>query len=141
MKDANKLDNNFSRQQVTICLLTLWSVLQTQTYALQDRLQKNMCASCLIISADHAEMKQVVGETQEITRLVATRYDDVNFARDLGTVLLDHLTQTTELDSMTLMGELCCLATWCIIILSALLLYVGAPAVSATAIMDYLMCL
>ncbi|KAL0044320.1 hypothetical protein WJX82_011427 [Trebouxia sp. C0006] len=75
----------------------------TQTYALQDRLQKNMCASYLIISADHAEVKQVVGETREITRLVATRYEDVTFARDLGTVLLDHLTQMTELDFITLM--------------------------------------
>ncbi len=80
--------------------------LQTQTYALQDRLQKNMCASYLIISADHAEVKQVVGETQEITRPVATRYEDVTFAKDLGTVLLHHLTQLTEHDSMTLIGEL-----------------------------------
>lgn len=91
-------------------------MLQTQTYALQDRLQKNMCTSYLIISADHAEVKQVVGETREITRLVATRYEDVTFARDLGTVLLDHLTQMTELEFITLMGELCCLATWCILI-------------------------
>ncbi|KAA6429036.1 MAG: retinoic acid inducible I [Trebouxia sp. A1-2] len=80
------------------------SCLQAQTYALQDRLQKNMCASYLIISADHAEVRQVVGETQESTRLVATRSEDVTFAMNLGTVLLDHLTQLTELDSMILMG-------------------------------------
>lgn len=66
-----------------------------------------MCASYLIISADHAEVRQVVGETQESTRLVATRSEDVTFAMNLGTVLLDHLTQLTELDSMILMGELC----------------------------------
>lgn len=82
------------------------SILQTQTYALQDRLQKNMCASYLIISPGHAEVKQVVGETREITRLVATRSEDVTFAMNLGAVLLDHLTQLTECDSMTLMGEL-----------------------------------
>jgi hypothetical protein len=81
-------------------------MLQTQTYALQDRLQKNMCASYLIISADHVEVKQVVGETREITRLVATRYEDVTFAMDLGTVLLDHLKLFTEPDSMTVIGEL-----------------------------------
>ncbi|DBB05724.1 TPA: hypothetical protein ACH3X1_012325 [Trebouxia sp. C0004] len=76
----------------------------TQTYALQDRLQKNMCASYLIISPDHAEVKQVVGETREITRLVSSRSEDVTFATDLGTVLLDHLTHLIELDSKTLMG-------------------------------------
>ncbi len=91
-------------------------MLQTQTYALQDRLQKNMCASYLIISIDHAEVKQVVGDTQEITRLVAIRYEDVTFAKNLGTVVLGHVTQLTELDSKTLMGELCCLARWCIVI-------------------------
>ena len=86
-----------------------------------------MCASYLIISPDHAQVKQVVGETQEITRLVATRSEDVTFAMNLGTVLLDHLIQMTELDSMTLMGELCRLARWSIIT-SALLLYPDDPA-------------
>ena len=109
-------------------------MLQSQTYALQDRLQKNMCASYLIIPADHAEVKQVVGETREMTRLVATRSEDVTFAMDLGTVLILHLTQMTELDSMTLMGELCWLARWCIAILSALLLYAVAPVVAARTI-------
>lgn len=112
-------------------MLKLLSMLQTQTYALQDRLQKNMCASYLIISPDHAEVKQVVGEAREVTRLVATRFEDVTFAMDLGTVLLDHLTQLTELDSMTVMGELCRLARWCIVMLSALLLdAVAVPAIT-----------
>ena len=90
-----------------MCLFITMLVLQSQTYALQVSLQKNMCASYLIISADHAEVKQVVGETREITRLVATRSEDVTFAMNLGTVLIDHLKLFTEPDSMSVMGELC----------------------------------
>ena len=50
-----------------------------------------MSASFVTVSPEHEEVKQVVGTTQEMTRLVASRCEDVTLAKDLSRVLLDHV--------------------------------------------------
>lgn len=66
-------------------------MLQSVTFAILQRLKKNMSASFVTVSPEHEEVKQVVGTTQEMTRLVASRSEDVTFAKDLSLVLLDHV--------------------------------------------------
>lgn len=52
----------------------------------------NLCATMLNVSNDNAELKEVVGTTTEVTKEVATRPEDLNFASSLGNVLLQHAT-------------------------------------------------
>ena len=61
-----------------------------------------MCATFLVVPPDDAEVKQVVGETQEIVRQVESRSEDVSFAQDLGMVLLDHVHRLAQ---ATLRGD------------------------------------
>lgn len=64
-----------------------------------------MCAEYFVVPYDHAEVKQVVGETREVTRLVASRSEDVTFALNLGTVLLDHVQRFAERESTSVLGD------------------------------------
>lgn len=85
--------------------LTLLTRLQGQTYALLDSLRRNMCAKYFLVPDDDAEVKQVVGEIQQTTRLVASRSEDLSFALDLGTVLLDHVQRFAEHNSTSVLGD------------------------------------
>ena len=57
-----------------------------------ENLKANLCATFLTIPHDDAEVKQVIGTTQEVVRKVASRPEDSSFALSLGHVLLHHST-------------------------------------------------
>ena len=57
-----------------------------------ENLKANLCATFLTIPHDHAEVRQVIGTTQEVVKKVASRPEDSSFALSLGHVLLQHLT-------------------------------------------------
>ena len=71
--------------------------LQTTTYAKLESLKVNLHASFLTVPDDHEEVKQVVGTTQEVTKVVLSRLEDATFASSLGSVLLQHVTQLVDL--------------------------------------------
>ena len=85
--------------------LTALHVLQVQTYAKRDSLAWNMCGSYLVVQHDNIEVQQVNGETQEITRLVASRSEDISFATNLGSVLLKHVSCLKEQQASTSTGD------------------------------------
>ena len=66
--------------------------MQAATYSMLENLKANLCATFLTILHDHAEVKQVIGTTQEVVRKVASRPEDSSFALGLGHVLLQHST-------------------------------------------------
>ena len=65
----------------------------------------NMSATCLVVPDDNAEVKQVIGETQQITRQVATRTEDLTFAKNLGRVLLKNVSCLAEQQALPLTGD------------------------------------
>ncbi len=64
-----------------------------------------MSATFVVVPHDHAEVKHVVGDTREITRVVASRSEDIAFALDLGRVLLSHVERLAELDATSPIGD------------------------------------
>ena len=62
--------------------------MQTNTYTKLENLKANLCASFLTVPPNHNEVKQVVGTTAEITRVVTSRSEDLGFASSLGYVVL-----------------------------------------------------
>ena len=72
--------------------------LQTETHAQLDSLRSNLCATFLVVPHDDAEVRRVVGKTQEIMRQVEGRSEDVSFVMDLSRVLLNHFMQFAQHD-------------------------------------------
>ena len=64
--------------------------MQAATYSVLENLKANLSATFLTIPHDHAEVKQVIGTTQEVVRKVASRPEDSSFALSLAHVLLQH---------------------------------------------------
>lgn len=81
--------------------------MQAATYSMLENLKANLCATFLTIPHDHAEVRQVIGTTQEVVKKVASRPQDSSFALSLGHVLLQHSTSLmVELNA----GNLCMLS-------------------------------
>ena len=57
-----------------------------------ENLKANLCAIFLTVPQDNAEVRQVIGTTQEVVRKVESRPEDSSFALSLGNVLLQHAT-------------------------------------------------
>ena len=72
--------------------------LQTETQDQLDSLRSNMRASFLVVPFDDAEVKQEVVQTHEIMRQVGKRPEDVSFAMDLSSILLEHVDHFAQHD-------------------------------------------